>query len=289
MSSLEIEPFYDRATSTWTYLVHRGRDAVIIDPVLDYDPASGAIAVASADRVLARVHEHGLIVHFVLETHAHADHLSASQYLKQQVGARIAIGSRICEVQQTFAPVFGLATLATDGSQFDRLLEDGDVVHAGAFSISVIATPGHTPACVSYLIEDAVFTGDALFVEDSGTGRCDFPRGNAAALYRSVHDRLYELAPETRVCVGHDYQPNGREPRWSSTIAAERDHNIQLRAATTLDEYVAVRTKRDATLSAPRLLLPSVQVNIAAGRLPMAEPNGRRYLRVPLTLPKQLP
>lgn len=284
---MEIEPFFDPATSTLTYLVHAGSDAVIIDPVLDFDPASGKISVASATKLVDRARELGVTVHYVLETHAHADHLSASQYLRGTLGAKTAIGERIREVQETFGPVFGL-DVAVDGSQFDRLLRDGDVVRAGALSIGVLATPGHTPACVSYLIEDAVFTGDALFVEDSGTGRADFPRGDAEALYHSVHDRLYALPPTTRVFVGHDYQPGGREVRWASTIGVERDRNIQLRASTTLADYVAFRRGRDATLSAPRLLLPSIQVNIDAGRLPPVDANGRRQLRIPLTLPSDL-
>jgi glyoxylase-like metal-dependent hydrolase (beta-lactamase superfamily II) len=282
---LEIEPLYDPATSTLTYLVfdRATRDAVVIDPVLDFDPASGRVRVESARHVVERARALGLVVHYVLETHAHADHLSASQYLKSQLGAKVAIGERIREVQATFKPLFGLPpSFATDGSQFDRLLRDGEVVRAGSLSIQVLATPGHTPACVSYLLEDAVFTGDALFVEDSGTGRCDFPRGDATTLYHSVHDRLYALPEDTRVFVGHDYQPDGRAVRWSTTIGTARAHNSQLRATTTLDEYVAFRRARDRTLAAPRLLLPSVQVNIDAGRLPQGDASGRRYLRIPL-------
>ncbi len=288
MSNLEIEPFYDPATSTLSYLVfdRASRDAVVIDPVLDFDPASGKLALDSVTKILKRVRELGLVPHYILETHAHADHLSASQHLKSQFGAKIAIGERIREVQETFKPVFGFpASFPTDGSQFDRLLRDGEIVYAGTLALEVIATPGHTPACVSYLVENAVFTGDALFVEDSGTGRCDFPRGDAEALYHSVHDRLYALPGATRVFVGHDYQPGGRALRWSSTIDAERERNIQLKATTTLDEYVAFRRARDRTLAAPRLLLPSVQVNIDAGRLPPVEASGRRYLRVPVEVP----
>ncbi len=292
MSNLQIEPFYDPVTSTLTYLVYdrASRDAVVIDTVLDFEPASGKLALDSIANVTARVRELGLAVHYVLETHAHADHLSASQHLRSQLGAKIAIGERIREVQETFKPVFNLpASFATDGTQFDRLLRDGEVVHAGTLTLEVIATPGHTPACVSYHVEDALFTGDALFVEDSGTGRCDFPRGDAEALYHSVHDRLYALPPETRVFVGHDYQPGGRDVRWQSTIALEREHNTQLKASTTPDEYVAFRRARDATLSAPRLLLPSIQVNIDAGRLPPVEASGRRYLRIPLQLVTEVP
>ncbi len=280
-----IEPFFDPATSTLTYLVFDpvSRHGVVIDPVLDFDPSSGRIALDSVDRVTARVRALGLTLHYVLETHAHADHLSGSQVLRERFGARIAISERIREVQAVFKSVFGLpADFPTDGSQFDRLLSDGDVVHAGALAIEVIATPGHTQACVSYRVDDAVFTGDALFLEDSGTGRCDFPRGSAAALYRSVHDRLYVLPPATRVFVGHDYQPGGRAVAWATTIGEERARNVQLRADTTLDAYVAFRSARDRTLGAPRLLLPSIQVNINAGRLPPPDAAGRRFLRIPL-------
>ena len=287
MSNLEVEPFFDAATSTLSYLVFDrvSHDAVVIDPVLDFDPASGKLALDSAMKILRRVRELGLALHYVLETHAHADHLSASQHLKSQLGAKVAIGERIREVQETFKPVFGLpASFPTDGSQFDRLLRDGEIVRAGALALEVLATPGHTPACVSYLVGDAVFTGDALFVEDYGTGRCDFPRGDAEALYRSVHDRLYALPGTTRVFVGHDYQPGGRELRWSTTIEVERERNIQLKATTTLAEFATFRRTRDLALAAPRLLLPSVQVNIDAGRLPPVDASGRRYLRIPLEL-----
>jgi len=281
----EIEIFYDSATSTLTYLIYDGttRDAVVIDPVLDFDPASGRIGTTSVDQIAARVRGAELTLHYVLETHAHADHLSGSQPLKKLFGAKVAISERIREVQATFKTILGLPSgFPTDGSQFDRLLRDGDLVRAGTLAIGVIATPGHTPACVTYRIGDALFTGDALFVEDSGTGRCDFPAGSADALYHSVHDRLYALPAETRVYVGHDYQPGGRELSYATTIGREREANIQLRSATTLDEYVGFRTARDRALAAPRLLWPSVQVNIDAGRLPPADEHGRRYLKIPI-------
>jgi glyoxylase-like metal-dependent hydrolase (beta-lactamase superfamily II) len=220
MSALHIEPFYDPRTFTLTYVVFDPdtRDAVVLDPVLDYDPAAGTTWTESVDRVTAYVRERGLRVHYVLETHAHADHLSGSQLLRRRFEARVAIGERIREVQATFQVLFDLsASFATDGSQFDRLLADGERVTAGSVTVEVLATPGHTPACVSYRIGDAVFTGDALFTEDYGTGRCDFPRGSAAALYDSIQ-RLYALPDETRVFVGHDYQPGGRAVRWETTI-----------------------------------------------------------------------
>ncbi|HET9990363.1 MAG TPA: MBL fold metallo-hydrolase, partial [Kofleriaceae bacterium] len=282
----QVTHFYDPATSTLTYLVFdpASRDAVVIDPVMDFDAASGRTSSASTDRVAQAISSHGLTLHYVLETHAHADHLSGSQHLKRLFGAKVAIGERITEVQATFQPIFDLPAFALDGSQFDRLLRDGETVHAGTLAIDVLATPGHTPACVSYLIGDAVFTGDALFVEDSGTGRCDFPRGNAEALFHSVHDRLYALPGATRVFVGHDYQPDGRALAFETTIERERRGNIQLTSSTTAAEYVAFRTARDRTLAAPKLLLPSIQVNVDAGRLPAADVQGRRFLRLPVNL-----
>jgi len=285
--SAQVEHFYDPVTSTLTYLVSdpTSKDAVVIDPVMDFDAASGKTSTASADRVADAITKRGLTLHYVLETHAHADHLSGSQHLKRRFDAKIAIGERITEVQATFQPIFDLpAGFALDGSQFDRLLRDGETIHAGALAIDVIGTPGHTPACVSYRIGDALFTGDALFVEDSGTGRCDFPRGDADALYHSVHDRLYALPGETRVFVGHDYQPNGRALAFETTIERERQHNIQLTSSTTAAEFVAFRRARDRTLGAPKLLLPSIQVNVDAGRLPPADARGRRFLRLPVNL-----
>jgi glyoxylase-like metal-dependent hydrolase (beta-lactamase superfamily II) len=283
---MEIQHFFDPATSTLTYVVHDAatRDAVVIDPVLDFDPAGAQTSTGSVERVAAYVREHALRVYYVLETHAHADHLSASQFLRRQLDARIAIGAGIIEVQETFKGLFDLPALAVDGSQFDRLLHDGETVRAGSLAIDVIATPGHTPACVTYRIGDAIFTGDALFVEDQGTGRCDFPRGSAEMLYQSVHERLYRLPDETRVFVGHDYQPNGRELRFETTLGAEKRANIQLSATTSQEAFVRFRKGRDATLGPPRLLFPSVQVNVDAGRLPPAHANGQRYLSIPLNL-----
>lgn len=284
---MQIETFYDPRTYTLTYVVYdpATRDAVIIDPVLDFDPLGASTELESVRRLEAFVGEKGLHVHFILETHAHADHLSSSQFLKNRFGAQIAIGEKITTVQDTFRDIFGLGEdFPVDGSQFDRLLKDGETFRAGSIEIEVIATPGHTPACVTYRIGDAIFTGDALFIEDMGTGRCDFPNGSADDLYVSVHDKLYHLPDETRVFVGHDYQPGGRELRWETTLGAEKTKNIQLRADTTRQEFVKFRTERDATLAPPKLLYPSVQVNIDAGRLPPVRANGRRYLHIPLNL-----
>lgn len=286
VTAIHTEPFFDPSTFTLTFVVSDpvSRDAVIIDPVLDYDPATGSTSTSAVDRVVDYVVQAGLRVHLVLETHAHADHLSASQLLRRRFDAQVAIGEGIREVQETFKHIFDLpAGFATDGSQFDRLLADGEVVCAGSLAIEVMATPGHTPACVSFRITDTVFTGDALFTEDYGTGRCDFPRGSADALYDSIQ-KLYALPESTRVFVGHDYQPGGREVRWETTIGASKSRNPQLAAHTTRDEFVAMRTARDATLTAPRLLFPSVQINIDAGRLPAPHANGHRYLVIPLNL-----
>ncbi|MBI4694971.1 MAG: MBL fold metallo-hydrolase [Gammaproteobacteria bacterium] len=281
-----VQGLFDHETWTITYVVWDGStgDAVIIDPVLDYDPASSRVATKANERVAAVVASHELKVHLILETHAHADHLSGSQDLKQRYpAARIGIGARIVDVQQVFKGLFNLGDeFAADGSQFDLLLADGSVTRAGKLDVKTLFTPGHTPACASYLIGDAVFTGDALFMPDYGTGRCDFPSGSAADLYKSIQSRLYTLPDETRVFVGHDYQPNGRSLLFESSIGEEKRSNHQLKAETTEEQYVAFRTARDQQLTAPRLLLPSVQVNMRAGRLPSAEANGVSYLKIPI-------
>lgn len=282
-----IQHFFDPATFTLTYVVHDPAtgDAVAIDPVLDYDPAGARTSTVSVEKVVAYVRDHGLRLHYVLETHAHADHLSGSQYLRRELDARVAIGERIAEVQRTFCAVFNLtADVPLDGSQFDRLLKDRESLEAGSLVVEVITTPGHTPACVTYRIGDAVFTGDALFLEDYGTGRCDFPGGSADALYESVQGRLYRLPDATRVFVGHDYQPGGRPVRFETTIGAEKRENVQLKATTERLDFVRFRKGRDATLEPPRLLFPSVQVNVDAGRLPRPHANGKRYLQLPLNV-----
>ena len=280
---IDIETLYDERTNTLTFVAYdpTTRDAVVIDPVLDYDPVSGRMWTESVDSVIAFVAGRELKLHYILETHAHADHLSGSQILRRRFGAKVAIGERIREVQETFKRVFDLPALSTDGSQFDRLLADGEVLRAGSLAIEVIATPGHTPACVTFKIEDAVFTGDALFMDDYGTGRCDFPRGSAEAMFDSIQ-KLYKLPDATRVYPGHDYQPNGREVRWVTTIGESKDHNPQLSAKTKKEDFVAARQARDKTLAAPRLLYPSVQINIDAGRMPAPHANGARYLVVPI-------
>ncbi|MFO0745177.1 MAG: MBL fold metallo-hydrolase [Myxococcota bacterium] len=281
---MEIKTFFDPATFTLSYVVFDAatKDAVVIDPVLDYDPLTSSTTTAGVDALERFIRDTGLKLHWVLETHAHADHLTAAQVLKRRCEAGVVAGRRITEVQETFHGLFG--GFATDGSQFDRLVADGETLMAGALAVKVLETPGHTPACVSYLIGDAVFTGDALFIEDYGTGRCDFPRGDAAALYHSVHDVLYALLDATRVFVGHDYQPDGRPLRCETTIGRSKALNIQLRAETRAEDFVAMRRARDVTLRPPRLLYQSIQVNVDAGRLPAPDARGQRFLRIPLTV-----
>lgn len=284
---MQIEAFFDDTTSTLTYIVYdpKSHDAVVIDPVLDYDPLASQTSTESVDGVMRFIDDHSLKLHRVLETHAHADHLSGSQLLKRRYGAGVVIGEKITEVQKVFKELFDLSDdFPVDGSQFDRLVADGETFTAGTLSFEVIATPGHTPACVSYLVGGTVFTGDALFMEDYGTGRCDFPRGSADTLYTSVHDRLYSLPDETRVFVGHDYLPSGRALRYESSIGREKAKNIQLNAETTREQFVKLRQKRDATLKAPRLIYQSVQTNVNAGRLPQPHANGKRYFNLPLNL-----
>ena len=284
---MTIEPFFDPRTFTLTYLVFdpATRDALVIDPVLDYEPGGGLVFAESADRVTEYVRREGLNLRMILETHAHADHLTGSQVLRARFpGATIAIGERIREVQGVFKGIFELGdSFKPDGHQFDRLLADNETFKVGSLEVRVIATPGHTPACVSYLIGDAVFTGDALFMPDYGTGRCDFPSGSATAMHSSVTNRLYSLPDATRVFVGHDYMPGGRPLAFESTIGEERQHNVQLPAGRTEAEFVAFRQTRDATLDAPKLLYPSLQVNIRAGHLPEpAHPGGKSFLKIPL-------
>lgn len=282
----QIKTLFDKNTWTLTYVVfdEKTRDAVVIDPVLDYDQAPSKTSEDSATRVIQYLKSHQLHLHYILETHAHADHLSGSQVIKREFpDARIAIGERITNVQEVFKVVFGLDDeFKTDGSQFDRLLKDGEVLNAGTIQITTLFTPGHTPACVSYHINGNLFVGDALFMPDYGTGRCDFPAGSAADLYHSIHKRIYELPDETKVYTGHDYLPNGRPLRFESTVAEEKKDNIHLKEDTSMEAFVKLRNERDRTLAAPKLLLPSIQINIDAGHLPAVEKNGKRYLRIPI-------
>ena len=280
-----VKEFFDSATATLTYVVwdEASRDAVVIDPVLDYDPLASQTSTKSLEVLAAFIDEHELKLRYVLETHAHADHLSGSQWLRRKYDAGVVIGEAITLVQETFKHIFDLpASFPTNGAQFDKLVRAGERFAAGALEIDVIATPGHTPACVTFAIGGALFVGDALFMDDYGTGRCDFPKGSASELYDSVQ-RIYAYPDETRVFVGHDY-PKGREMRFETTVGASKKKNPQIRAETTRDEFVAFRNKRDATLAPPRLIFQSVQVNINAGAIPQAHDNGIRYLRTPLNL-----
>jgi glyoxylase-like metal-dependent hydrolase (beta-lactamase superfamily II) len=281
-----VTPFFHKPTGTWSYVVAdpATRQAAVIDPVLDYDWRSGRTGTASADAILQHLAAEGLALRWILETHAHADHLSSAPHLQAQAGGQIAIGVGIRQVQATFKRIFGLGDdFAPDGRQFDRLLADGDRIELGGFPGRVIATPGHTNDSVSYLFGDAIFVGDTIFMPDGGSARCDFPGGDAAELYRSIQ-RLYALPPDTRVFVCHDYSPGGREPLCETTVGAQRESNIHVKAGTPEQDFVAMRRARDATLDVPNLILPSVQVNIRAGHMPPPEADGVSYLRVPLNV-----
>lgn len=284
---MEIETFFDKRTSTLTYVVWdpKTRDAVVIDPVMDYDPASSTTWTDSVDQVIGFLNDHQLKLHYVLETHAHADHLSGSQLLKQACPkVKIAIGKRITDVQATFKRIFGLPEdFPTDGRQFDVLLDEDTTLQAGSISVRTHFTPGHTPACATYEIGDALFTGDALFMPDSGSGRCDFPGGSAEALYDSVTQRIYAFPDSTRIFVGHDYQPGGRELQYQTTVGEQKQCNVALQASTDRSAFIEFRTKRDAQLPAPKLLFQSVQVNVDAGKLPPAE-GDTMYLKIPVNV-----
>ena len=286
--ALHIEGFFDPATSTVSYIaLDRGSgQCALIDSVLDYDPKSGRTGTASADRLSARVRELGAKVQWILETHVHADHLSAASCLQHRHGGRIGIGRQVAMVQQTFGKLFNAGSdFARDGSQFDHLFADGEAFAIGGLRCAAMHTPGHTPACMTYIVHDgdelAAFVGDTLFMPDYGTARCDFPGGDARMLYRSIN-KVLSLPPHARLYMCHDYRPGGREVQFVSTVADEREMNIHVRDGISEEEFVAMRTARDATLDMPALLLPSVQVNMRAGRLPEPEDNGIRYLKIPL-------
>ena len=279
-----IQAFFDPQTSTVSYLVSdpaSGR-AVIIDPVLDYDPKSARTSTGSADALLAAVRAGQMTVDWILETHAHADHLSAAPYIKAATGAKVAIGEHIRAVQTTFAPIFGASDVTGDGAPFDRLLQDGEILMAGGLNIEVMNTPGHTPACVSYRIADNIFVGDTLFMPDYGTARADFPGGDARTLFRSIR-RILAHPADTHLWMCHDYKAPGRDtPAWHSTVGEERAKNIHVHDGVSEEDFVALRTARDKTLPMPVLILPSVQVNIRAGHMPPADADGHVYLKLPV-------
>ena len=285
MANAQIKSFFDPATSTVTHIVSDPATsrAAIIDSVLDYDPKSGRTSHASADAVIAYVRQTGLKVDWQLETHAHADHLSAAPYLKQQLGGEIGIGAHIRQVQGVFKEIFNAKDMNTEGAEFDHLFEDGECFKIGDLDVEVMHTPGHTPACLSYIVGQDVFVGDTLFMPDYGTARCDFPGGDATALFRSIR-KLLALPAEIRLHLCHDYPPDGRAPAWVTTVAEQRAHNIHVHDGTTEAGFVAMRNERDKTLEMPTLILPAIQVNVRAGELPPAEDNGVRYLKIPLDL-----
>jgi len=280
----QVHGLFDPATWTVTYVVHNGpgTTCAIIDPVLDYDPKAGRTSHTSAEKVIDYVQSNHLSVAWILETHAHADHLSAAPYLKARLGGRLAIGSHITDVQKVFKGIFNLEPgFKLDGSQFDHLFKDGETFAVGELAGEVLYVPGHTPACVAYRIGDAVFVGDTLFMPDVGTARCDFPGGDAKTLYASTR-KLLSLPPQTRLFMCHDYPPNQRAVRFETTVAEQRAHNIHVHDGVSEAAFVAMRTQRDATLEMPVLILPSVQINIRAGQLPPAEDNGTTYLKIPV-------
>lgn len=283
---IHIQPFFDPKTWTVSYVVTdtATNKAAVIDPVLDFDFKSGHTHTDAVDTVLTYLKAEKLTVQWILETHAHADHLSGARYLQEQVGGQIAIGEHIREVQATFKKLYNLErTFLPDGSQFDHLFKDGEVFKIGETQATALLVPGHTPADMAYLVGDTVFVGDTLFMPDVGTARADFPGGNAHTLYRSIR-QLLALPPKTRVFVCHDYPPQGREARWETTIAEQKANNIHVRDGISEEEFVAMRNARDATLEVPTLILPSIQVNVRAGQLPPADENGIAYLRIPLNV-----
>ena len=281
----DVTAFFDEATNTVSYVAvdPATRNCALIDSVLDYDPASGRTDRRSADRMIAFVRAHGLTVEWLLETHVHADHLSAAPYLKQEVGGRLGIGANITVVQDVFGKIFNAGTeFQRDGSQFDRLFVDGDRFMVGSIEAQAMHTPGHTPACMTYLIVDVAFVGDTLFMPDYGTARCDFPGGDARMLYRSIH-RIFALPDATRLFLCHDYKAPGRDQfSWETTVGEEKRQNVHVREGISEDEFAAMRIARDRTLGMPKLILPAVQVNMRAGQMPPPEDDGKRYLKIPL-------
>jgi glyoxylase-like metal-dependent hydrolase (beta-lactamase superfamily II) len=284
MSKPDVRAFFDKATFTITYIVadpSSGR-AAVIDPVLDFDPASGRTSTKSADDVIACIEDENLGVDWILETHVHADHLSGAPYLREKLGGKTAIGANVATVQETFKDVFNLKDLATDGSQFDHLFADSDPFVIGDITGQIIATPGHTPACITYVIGDAAFVGDTLFMPDFGSARTDFPGGDAAQLYDSIQ-KIFSLPDETRLFMCHDYKAPGRDVyAWETSVAEQRANNIHINNSVSRDAFVEMREGRDSQLGMPKLILPSLQVNLRAGRLPEPEENNIRYLKIPL-------
>lgn len=281
---MKIQHFFEAQTSTLSYVVHAGKDAVVIDPVRDYDPKNGRTSWTSAEQIAAYIDREGLRVHYVIDTHAHADHLTGMPFFKERYGARTVTGARMGEIQRIFRDIYNLGVdFPVDARQFDVLLDEGDRLDFGELAVEALHTPGHTPAHMSWKIRDAVFVGDTLFMPDYGSARCDFPNGSAEQLYDSIQ-RLYAMPDATRLFMCHDYRPGGRPLAFQTTVGEQKRSNIQINARTTKAEYVAFRAERDASLAAPVLILPSLQVNIRAGELPPPESNGVSYLKIPLNL-----
>ncbi len=281
---MKIQHFFEEQTSTLSYVVHAGKDAVVIDPVRDYDPKNGRTSWASAEQIAAYIDHEGLRVHYVIDTHAHADHLTGMPFFRERYGARTVTGARMGEIQRIFRDIYNLGPdFPVDASQFDLLLDEGDRLAVGELTVEAMHTPGHTPAHMSWKIGDAVFVGDTLFMPDYGSARCDFPNGSAEQLYDSIQ-RLYAMPDDTRLFLCHDYRPAGRPLAFQTTVGEQKRSNIQINARTTKAEYVAFRAEKDASLAAPVLILPSLQVNIRAGELPPPESNGVSYLKIPLNL-----
>ncbi|MDH4394751.1 MAG: MBL fold metallo-hydrolase [Limnobacter sp.] len=286
MTFMQIEPFFDQASSTYSYIVldTQSKRAAVIDSVLDFDAKSGRSSTQSADAIIARLKVLGARLDWVLETHVHADHLSAAPYIQQQLGGKLGIGEHIVTVQNTFGKVFNAGSeFARDGSQFDHLFKDGDEFEIGGLKARAIHTPGHTPACMTYLVEDAAFVGDTLFMPDYGTARCDFPGGDARTLYQSIQ-KLFALPLDTKILMCHDYRPNDRAPKYMTTVLEQRQHNVHVHSGVGESEFVKMRTEKDRTLAMPTLILPAVQINMRAGHLPEPEDNGVRYLKIPLNM-----
>jgi glyoxylase-like metal-dependent hydrolase (beta-lactamase superfamily II) len=278
-----VKAFFDPQTWTYTYVVYEseGSPCIVIDSVLNYDPKSGRTKTESADEVISFIKDNRLKLEWILETHAHADHLTAAPYIQEKLGGKIAIGDHITTVQTVFKGIFNLDDVALDGSQFDALIKEGEAIKFGNLSFKALYVPGHTPACMAYEIGDCIFVGDTLFMPDVGTARCDFPGGSASNLYRSIQSIL-KYPPSTKLYMCHDYPPNGRTPEYQSTVADQKEANIHVHDGITEEQFVAMRNKRDAGLEMPVLILPSIQVNIRAGHMPKAEGNGTAYLKIPL-------
>ena len=282
----EVTAFFDEATNTVTYVVTNpdSKKCAVIDPVLDYDFASGRTATVSADHLIKYIEDNGLELEWILETHVHADHVTAAPHIKKKLGGKICIGSHITAVQGVFVNLFNLSDVTADGSQFDRLITDGDELALGDMHISVLHTPGHTPACKTFVIGDSAFVGDTLFMPDFGTARCDFPGGDAAVLYQSIQ-KIFSLPADTRLFMCHDYKAKGRDEfAWETSVAEQREKNVHIHDGVSKDEFVEFRRGRDAELGVPKLILPSIQINIRGGEFPTAEDNGTSYLKIPLNL-----